>query len=133
MAANPAYDPALDAPAEKPPLATRLMYLVRKQPLGAAVVAAGDVGAANVHVPHVALRQFPVVVVADPQLAVRNRPSDAGKGDRVRVRGDEGRDPAQRETAPPRQAAAVAGGELPLLAQHAEAEDAVAVGYGLFL
>ena len=36
MAANPAYDPALDAPAEKPPLATRLMYLVRKQPLGAA-------------------------------------------------------------------------------------------------
>jgi peptide/nickel transport system permease protein len=36
MAANPAYDPALDAPAEKQPLATRFMYLVRKQPLGAA-------------------------------------------------------------------------------------------------
>ena len=36
MAANPAYDPALDAPAEKPPLGARLMRLVRKQPLGTA-------------------------------------------------------------------------------------------------
>ena len=36
MAANPAYDPALDAPAEKPPLRTRLLRLMRKQPLGTA-------------------------------------------------------------------------------------------------
>jgi peptide/nickel transport system permease protein len=36
MAANPSYDPALDAPAEKPPLSARLMELVRKQPLGTA-------------------------------------------------------------------------------------------------
>jgi len=36
MAANPAYDPALDAPTEKPPLRARLLRLVRKQPLGTA-------------------------------------------------------------------------------------------------
>jgi len=36
MAANPAYDPALDAPAEKPPLSARLLRLMRKQPLGTA-------------------------------------------------------------------------------------------------
>jgi peptide/nickel transport system permease protein len=36
MAANPSYDPALDAPAEKQPLGARLMELVRKQPLGTA-------------------------------------------------------------------------------------------------
>jgi len=36
MAANPSYDPALDAPAEKPPLGARLLHLVRKQPLGTA-------------------------------------------------------------------------------------------------
>ena len=34
MAANPTFDPALDAPAEKAPLGARLMRLVRKQPLG---------------------------------------------------------------------------------------------------
>ena len=36
MAANPAFDPALDAPAEKPSLLARLARLARKQPLGAA-------------------------------------------------------------------------------------------------
>jgi peptide/nickel transport system permease protein len=36
MAANPAYDPALDELAEKPKLGTRLLTLVRKQPLGTA-------------------------------------------------------------------------------------------------
>ena len=36
MAANPSYDPALDAPAEKPPLVARLLRLARKQPLGTA-------------------------------------------------------------------------------------------------
>jgi len=36
MAANPSYDPALDAPAEKPSLGTRLLRLMRKQPLGTA-------------------------------------------------------------------------------------------------
>ena len=34
MAANPAYDAALDAPAEKPSLGARLLRLIRKQPLG---------------------------------------------------------------------------------------------------
>jgi len=36
MAANPAYDPALDEPAETPNLGTRLLTLMRKQPLGTA-------------------------------------------------------------------------------------------------
>ena len=34
MASNPAYDAALDAPAEKPSLGARLLRLMRKQPLG---------------------------------------------------------------------------------------------------
>jgi peptide/nickel transport system permease protein len=35
-AANPAFDAALDAPAEKQPIGVRLLDLTRKQPLGAA-------------------------------------------------------------------------------------------------